>query len=432
MAKRYRSSGKHSKSIINLRPFIDSLRIALQCMCSLALLDLLLWRRIPWAIASALIPPLGMALMLVVLSLTVTQEPVALVIQSQGAYSTQMAEMLEADTDSYILSVMSMQDATQALHDQYIAAIIVIPPDFDRQVIAHTSRLQVILNNIDIDFADDIRRSVARSVGQFDAAGLGAQTTQTPKSTSASDSANPYLISIDEQDLRETNVDFLSYQVIPAFILLVLHIGLMGTALLCAQDRERGTARYLVLAPVSDWVFVAGRLLGGFCASCLAVIVAGVPCLLLGVFAPPADHWPALAALFAATALSASGLGAILGTLLRGTRTIALAASLLATYFFFLGGGFTTIAFLPPWIQVISFFDPFRYAIDGMRQALFYPDLAGFSVDLAVLVGTAVVTVILGSFVVRRSWGQVGNEREPGPTLLVRILHFARLNRAIG
>jgi len=401
-------------------------------MCSLALLDLLLWRRIPWAIASALIPPLGMALMLVVLSLTVTQEPVALVIQSQGAYSTQMAEMLEADTDSYILSVMSMQDATQALHDQYIAAIIVIPPDFDRQVIAHTSRLQVILNNIDIDFADDIRRSVARSVGQFDAAGLGAQTTQTPKGTPASDSANPYLISIDEQDLRETNVDFLSYQVIPAFILLVLHIGLMGTALLCAQDRERGTARYLVLAPVSDWVFVAGRLLGGFCASCLAVIVAGVPCLLLGVFAPPADHWPALAALFAATALSASGLGAILGTLLRGTRTIALAASLLATYFFFLGGGFTTIAFLPPWIQVISFFDPFRYAIDGMRQALFYPDLAGFSVDLAVLVGTAVVTVILGSFVVRRSWGQVGNEREPGPTLLVRILHFARLNRAIG
>ena len=60
---------------------------ALRGMWSLAKLDLLLWRRIPWAIASALIPPLGMAIMLVVLSLTVTQEPVALVVQSQGAYT---------------------------------------------------------------------------------------------------------------------------------------------------------------------------------------------------------------------------------------------------------------------------------------------------------------------------------------------------------
>ena len=97
-------------------------------------------------------------------------------------------------------------------------------------------------------------------------------------------------------------------------------------------------------------------------------------------------------------------MGAIVGTFLRGAKNIALASSLLAIYFFFLGGGFTTIAFLPQWIQAISDFNPFRYAIDGMRQALFYPDLTGFTTDIAVLVGTAVVAVFLGSIVVRRSW----------------------------
>ena len=153
----------------------------------------------------------------------------------------------------------------------------------------------------------------------------------------------------------------------------------MGTALLCAQDRERGTARSVVTSPNIPLVLVAGRLLGGFCASCFVVVVAGGLCLLVGVLAPPANHWFALASLFVATALSASGMGAIVGTFLRGTENIALAASLLAIYFFFLGGGFTTIAFLPQWIQVISDFNPFRYAIDGMRQALFYPDLTGLS-----------------------------------------------------
>jgi ABC-2 type transport system permease protein len=413
-AKRhYRSSGKrrsafirHSQRSLKLRSSARSLLVALQSMWSLARLDLLLWRRMPWAIASALLPPLGMALMLVVLSLTVSQEPVSLVIQSQGAYTRQMAEMLEADNDAYALKVMSLSEATQALHDQRIAAIITIPPGFDQQVLAHTAHLQLTLNNIDIDFSDDVRRSVQRSIGQFDAVALGAHVAYSTTNIPGIDAANPYLISIDEHDLRQTNVNFLSYQVIPVFILLILHIGLMGTALLCAQDRERGTARYLVFAPLSDWVFVAGRLLGGFCASCLAVLVAGGLCLLLHILAPPANHLPALAALFIATALSASGIGALLGTFLRGTRTIALAASLLATYFFFLGGGFTTIAFLPQWIQVISFFNPFRYAIDGMRQALFYPDLTGFSADITVLIGAALVAVFCGSLAVRRSWRQ--------------------------
>ena len=398
-------------------------------MWSLARLDLLLWRRMPWAIASALLPPLGMALMLAVLSLTVTQEPVSLVIQSQGAYSRQMAEMIEADNDAYALKVMSMQEAMQALHDQQVAAIITIPPGFDQQVITHTAHLQLTLNNIDIDFSDDIRRSVQRSIGQFDAAALGSQVAYTPTNIPGIDSSNPYLISLDEHDLRRTNVDFLSYQIIPVFILLVLHIGLMGTALLCAQDRARGTARYLVVAPISDWVFVAGRLLGGFCASCLAIIVAGGLCLIFGVLTPPANHLPALAALFAATALSAAGIGAILGTFLRGTRNIALAASLLATYFFFLGGGFTTIAFLPQWIQVISFFNPFRYAIDGMRQALFYPDLTGFPTDIAVLIGTAVIATFLGSLVMHRSWNNGGDQGRSATS--VSIVHLPWLNRAI-
>lgn len=339
--------------------------------------------------------------MLVVLSFTVTQEPVALVVQSQGAYTNQMTEMIEADTDSYALRVMNMQEAIQALHDQEIAAIITIPPGFDQQVVTHTAHLQLILNNVDIDFSDDIRRSVERSVGQFDTSGLSSQAGVT---NSDAGSSNPYLITIDEHNLRKTNVNFLRYQVLPVFVLLVLNIGLMGTALLCAQDRERRTARHLVLAPVSAWVLVAGRLLGGFCASCIAVMVAGSVCILTGVIAPPANHWLALVAVFIATACSASGMGGILGAFLRGTRNIAMAASILATYLFFLGGGFTTIAFLPQWLQIISIFNPIRYAIDGMRQALFYPDLAGFPTDIAVLVGTALVAVILGSIVVRRSW----------------------------
>jgi ABC-2 type transport system permease protein len=295
--------------------------------------------------------------------------------------------------------------ATRSLQDQEIAAVIVIPPRFDQQVITHTAHLELTLNNVDIDFSDDIRRSVERSVGEFDTSALSERAERAANSGSVN-SSNPYLVSISEQDLRKTTVDFLHYQVLPVFILLILTSGLMGTALLCAHERERGTARHLIIAPVPDWVLVAGRLLGGFCTSFAVLIPAAGICILAGILAPPANHWPALAILFVVTALGAAGMGALLGTLLHGTRNIVMAATILATYLFFLGGGFTTIAFLPQWLQDISALDPIRYAIDGLRQVLFYPDLSGFSTDIAVLIGTALVAVCLGSITVRRSWSR--------------------------
>lgn len=381
---------------------------------ALAFLDLRLWQRMPMAVASALVPPLGMALLLVVLSLTVTQEPVALVIQSRGPNTDKMRQIIASDSDAYFLTVTDLPNAVKKLEGQEIAAIITIPPDFEAGVMTHTAHLQLTLNNIDIDFADDIRRSADRSVGQFDSLPLNIDYDEDPKhpdhdapplsiSSPNGLAINPYHVAIDERDLRKTNVDFLHYQVLPVLVLLVLNVGLMGTALLCARDVERGTARLLVLSPTPAWVLVSGRLLGGLLASLAILVPAVVVCVLTGVVSPPAGHWPALLALFVSTALCASGMGAALGSVLRGTKNIAMAASLLATYLFFLGGGFTTIAFLPAWLRNISAFNPIRYAIDGMRQALFYPDLSGFSRDVVVLVGAAVLSVLIGSKLVFRS-----------------------------
>ncbi len=372
-------------------------------MWMLARLDLLLWRRMPLAIVSALIPPFGMALLLVVLTLSVGVQPVALVVLSQGKEALRMVRIIEADEEAYALTITDARNAAHMLDDQEVAAVITIPADFDQAVSAHQARLELTLNNVDIDFADDIRRAVDRSVAQFDAPQLGLEGERD----NADDRVtlpNPYRVAIIEHDLRETNVDFLSYQVLPTLVLLVLNVGLIGTALLCAHDKERGTARYLALAPLASWVLIAGRLLGGLLASLAALVPTLIVCVLTGVITPPADHWPALAALFVATGLCASGLGATLGSLIRGARTVAMASSVVATYLFFLGGGFTTIVFLPAWLRNLSAVIPIRYSIDGMRQALFYPGLEGLNTDIAILVGTALAAVVAGSIAVRRSW----------------------------
>jgi ABC-2 type transport system permease protein len=380
-------------------------------MWAIAKLDLLLWRRMPFAIASALIPPIGMTLILVTLSLAVLQQPVALVVLGHGPHAQKMQKIIQSDTDAYVnydfsanLKTIDAKTAKQYLDSQQVAGIITIPEDFDKKAEEGNAKVKLLLNNVDIDFSDDIRRSIDRSVAHFDAPILSPNDAEEAGVEFDPEKPNPYLITIDEKDLRETNVDWLSYQIIPALVLLVLNVGLIGTALLCAQDRERKTARFLLLAPQEPWMLVTGRLLGGVIASLIALVPAVFLCIMMGIIAPPPDHWPALMAIFIATAVCASGLGAIVGTTLRGDRTIAMAASVVGTYMFFLGGGFTTIAFLPEWLQTLSSFIPMRYAIDGMRQALFYTTLDGIINDLTVLSLTAFFTVILGSLSVRRSW----------------------------
>jgi len=372
-------------------------------MWALARLDLLLWRRTPRAVVSALVPPFGMALLLIVLTFSVGKQPVALVVESHDQSAQDLAQIIELDHEAYALTVTDARTAVRLLRDQAVAAVIVIPPSFELAVRAHTATLDLTLNNVDIDFADDIRRTVARSVAQFDAPQLGIQGELGGPSQGVT-LANPYRIAIDEHDLRNTNVDFLRYQVLPALILLVLSVGLMGTALLCAYDVERHTSRHLVLSPLPAGALVAGRLLGGLLASLAVLLPVLLICAVTRIVSPPPHHWPALAALFVATGLSASGLGAALGAFLRGSQTVAMASSIVATYLFFLGGGFTTVAFLPAWLQDLSRLIPTRYAIDGLRQSLFYPGLDGVTTDLLVLGATALGAVAVGAVAVRRSW----------------------------
>ena len=376
---------------------------------TLAKLDILMWSRMPLAIASALIPPIGMTILLIVLSFSVTRQPVALVMQSQTPNALAMKKIISSDDDAYALRTVDAVTAQHLLADQEVAAIITIPKNFDQKVAQNSATITLTINNVDIDFSNDIRRAVERSAAEFDAPQLGLEgelneNVNANSTLSSGGTANPYRVDINENNLRQTNVSLLNYQVIPAFILLIISVGLMGTALLCAKDIEQKTARNLIIAPISPWTLVAGRLFGGLLMSTIIVFPILFIAFLLGVIAPPVDHIPALIVLFLATGLCAAGLGAALGSLLKGARVVAMASSVIATYLFFLGGGFTTIAFLPNWLQEISDIIPVRYAIDGMRQALFYPDLQGVGKDIIILIGTAIFAVILGSLAVRRSW----------------------------
>ena len=391
--------------------------------------DLAVWMHSPAAIAAALLPAVGMGVLVAMLTVSVGQQPVALVVQSADRFATRMARLIKADKDAYLLQQMSAAEAESAFGDQRVAAIIVVPEDFDAGVARGTAVVDLYLNNINIDLADDLRRAVTRSVAEFDAPQLGLLGELHGPSKGVL-MPNPYRVAIAEYDLRETDVSFLQYQVIPIVLLIVVSVGMLGTALLTARDFERGTAKMVVVSPAGRLPLVVGRLLGGALIT-LALVAplvglgfitphipycheeSGAPLWATLVLSPlcgwrlpvpPWTHALALIGLLGAVTLATVGLGTLLGVAIRDSRLVTMAGLNVAAYLFFLGGGFTTVAFLPDWIQMVSRFVPTSYAINGLRQALFYPDLVGFERDLLVLAACAVVSVVLASLMLARAW----------------------------
>jgi len=355
--------------------------------------DVLRWISSPSALGAAILPPVGLAVLLYLLSISVGRQPVALVVQSHSHAAAVLARGFKADTDAYILHRLSMAQAQAELSDQLVAAIIKIPNGF---TLATThGHIDLILNNIDTDFSDDIRRSVTRTLALFDL----TRGTMTDLDADDNTDGHPtvYPVYLNFHLLRKTNVPFVQYQLVSVLILIVINVGLLGSALLCAQDIESGSALLLVLSPASSVAIAAGKVIAGVIATWVLLIPVLILGALAGIISPPTAHWPWLLAVLFFTSLFAGGLGLLVGSALRGTRLVAMLSLNAATILFFLGGGFTTIAFLPPWVEHISRVVPTRYAIQAVGQTLFYPDLIGVTQALWILLASAIAAAALGS-----------------------------------
>jgi ABC-2 type transport system permease protein len=361
------------------------------------------WYRSPVLLAATLIPAAGMALMVLALTYAVGRQPVALVAHGSGPQTERILDLIRG-SDGFFLVERTTEQALADLAAQRVAAVITVPVDFDAAVAQHQASVDVLINNVDLDFADDVRRSVNEAVVEVDAPTLATLGENDIPPGTSSGLPNPYRVDVAETDLRRPDVSFLSYQLVPVLALLSVTAGLLVTALSIASEREAGALRVITLAPVSRVVLVGGRLLGGTVAASvlvgLVVAVSGA----LGVLDPVPGRWPLLVGLLVLTSVGSVGLGVLVGLASRRLTTATMLGVNLATASFLLGGGFTTIAFLPDGVQAVARAVPTSYAVEAIREALFYETMPGLARNLTVLVATGVASLVVGAAALTR-WG---------------------------
>ena len=350
--------------------------------------DLRIWLRQPANIAATIIPPLGFLLVEALGAAAVGRSPVALVTLDHGPKGIQMQQIFH-NADVFRITDAGPQQAQALLNNIDVVAVITIPADFTQRIKVHESApIDVTVNNLNLDFTNDIRRSVPDAITQF---------------YQAQGSSSPIKVTLQEHDLRHQDVQLFQYDVLPTLVLLLTVGGLISGGLAAAREWETRTVKELLLSPAARSTIIAGKVLAGFVTTLfLGVVVLGL-CYVLGWTQPQGVYWLNTLLILALVALFSSGLGVAIGAAMQRILPVIAISTNCALYLFFLAGGVGVIAFEPPWLQNLASFVPLFYGNHALQMAIFYNSADQLGRDVAVLGISAMVAVSLGVLYVSRA-----------------------------
>lgn len=177
------------------------------------------------------------------------------------------------------------------------------------------------------------------------------------------------------------------------WFILFMTFGSAGGVL---EEREQGTLRRLLVAPLTRSTILAGKVLGTVLAATVqALILVGVGAVVFGV---PWGRDPlAVAVVLGAYILAGTGLAVMVSALVRTRSQMSGASPLISTAMAMLGGSMWPLEVVSPVMQLIAKLTPVGWGVIGLTNVVARNQgLQAAMVPALVLVGFAIVTLGIG------------------------------------
>jgi len=302
-----------------------------------------------------------------------------------GPYAQQFLRSLQT-SHSFIIQTTDADTAQRLMAEGRIVAIITVPSNFDSALqSAQSVDLPVTINNLEVDYTNDIRRAVPLAITSFYAQAFPDQV----------------VVHADEIDVQPHDTGYIEYLSVSIVVVSMLVGGLLQAGSNAAREYETGTIKELLMAPASRWAIELGKVLAALALNTAsAAVVLGVVVLVLGV---DPMYWPQLIGLTLLVMLTFVSLGLLIGTLVR-RRTAVVPLSLgLALPVFFISGAFGPVQWGTPLLAAIAQLQPVYYAIAVFQYAFhgFLTTPLSVTINTLVLLGFTVLIVSASAMVLR-------------------------------
>ncbi|MDD5438320.1 MAG: ABC transporter permease [Patescibacteria group bacterium] len=159
-------------------------------------------------------------------------------------------------------------------------------------------------------------------------------------------------------------------------------------------DRKFGFLKETMVAPVSRFSIMLGRILGGATVATLQGVLVMIISIFVGF---RLDNWflviPAVVVMFL-IALIFTTLGTAIASIMEDMQGFQLIINFLIMPMFFLSGALFPLTGLPPAVTAIALIDPLSYGVDALRGILL--GASHISMPLNIVVSLGVWAILLG------------------------------------
>ncbi|HET7627875.1 MAG TPA: ABC transporter permease [Bacillales bacterium] len=197
----------------------------------------------------------------------------------------------------------------------------------------------------------------------------------------------------------DTKIGGMSYSdaYVPSWIAVnLMTIAFFGIGTVLASYREKGILRRYQATTVRPWMVLTAQTVQGTIIFVISAIIIIVFAVLKFDLSEPKYLGSTLLA-FGLSLIAFFPFGLLINSIGKSVRTANAISSLAMNLMIFLSGATFPLEMMPKFLQYVAHLLPLYYVIDLTRQTWNFTPLWQNSLDLAVLIGIAVVSITLSS-----------------------------------
>ena len=261
----------------------------------------------------------------------------------------------------------------EALMRRDVELVLVIPADFERDVVRTRTAIVQLLMNAEDGAAAGVTQAYARQILARYGAELAVRLIPRSAVAAARAEAPPRRgmaqVEVRTRGWYNTELDYRFYMVPGILVQLLTIVGTLLTAMNIVREKEAGTLDQLNVTPVSRPVFIAAKLLPLWMIAMLVLAIG----LLVARFAFGVPMVGSVLLVFGGAALylvAALGIGLWVSTVTETQQQAMFVNFAVLMVYLLMSGLFTPVNAMPEWAQWIAHLNPMMHFIAMMRAVM--------------------------------------------------------------
>ncbi|MFH1448697.1 MAG: ABC transporter permease [Candidatus Micrarchaeota archaeon] len=328
-----------------------------------------------------------------------THVPIALVMEDDGHNAQAFTQLLMEGNSLKITANTNYQHALKLLENRAVAAVIFIPPDFSDNIDAgETGKVHVSIDATTPLLAGTVSSRLMQSQQAFKNKLM--LEYMAPESRQLVQS-----IDVQENVLFGRGMRYLDFMAAGVVVQVIVFTSLFAGGLGYIMDREIGTLKMVMAAPIDKMAIVLGKITAGVTQATLSGGIALALAVIMGVQIKTGVMGLALVfIMLALVAFGFIGMTVAFATRIHSLESFSMAIPTIIMPVWFLSGSLYPIETMPAWLKPFAVLNPLTYATEAVRSLMVRGVIwSSLAFDFIVIILFSVLMVFIGTKTFKRT-----------------------------